>query len=75
MINIDEKLWKTTQDQFSNIAEFPIVTIDKDGNEIIKSGEYPFFCELLKSKSNACTGCRVRQMQRTYEVEVYECHA
>lgn len=75
MINVDMGLWKKVQDDFSTITKTPIVTIDHNGNEVVQSGVYPFFCELIKSKSDLCKDCRVRHMQELNKLEVYECHA
>lgn len=76
MIDLDIKLWKKVQDEFADIAKVPIVSIDKEGNEIIQSGSYPFFCEMIKSKSDLCKNCRVQHMMELKEkISVYECHA
>lgn len=76
MLDLDIKLWKKVQDEFADIAKVPIVTIDKEGNEVVQSGSYPFFCEMIKSKSDLCKNCRVQHMRELKDkISIYECHA
>lgn len=76
MINIDLKLWKKVQEDFANVVKLPVVTIDEKGEEIVKSNSYPFYCELIKSKSDLCKNCRIQHMRDLKEkIEIYECHA
>ncbi|MDP4012207.1 MAG: diguanylate cyclase [Candidatus Nanoarchaeia archaeon] len=76
MINIDWDLWKKAQDNLSRVSEYPLVTIDRDGNEKVVSNDYPFFCQMLKNKSNACKSCRIQELIRSnHEIEIFECHA
>lgn len=76
MINIDLKLWKKVQEDFAKVVKLPVITIDDKGNEILQSNSYPFYCELIKSKSDLCKNCRIQHMGDLKDkVEIYECHA
>ena len=76
MIDIDLKLWKKVQEDFANVVKLPVLTIDTEGNEIIQSNPYPFYCELIKNKSDLCKNCRIKHMEELKDkIEVYECHA
>ena len=47
---LDLTLWKDVQDRFAKEIGLPIYTIDREGNEVVVSGENPFLVSLIKSK-------------------------
>lgn len=50
---LDLDMVKEMQDEFFKAVKFPMTLIDLKGNEIIVSGKYPFFYEMLKKKDPA----------------------
>jgi diguanylate cyclase (GGDEF)-like protein len=76
---IDLGAWGKIQDKFSEVIKNPIYTIDKSGNIILKSGEFPFYCQIIhsKDKSDKCTSCRVCKFKelsaKKDEILVYYC--
>lgn len=59
--NVNLDLWKKMQDEFSRSIGLPISSVDTNGNEIVVSGKYPFFYDLLK-KENADFVAKTRIM-------------
>ncbi|MBR9692102.1 diguanylate cyclase [Candidatus Woesearchaeota archaeon] len=47
---LDISLWKYVQDKFAKELNLPVYTIDREGNEIVVSGENAFLIDLIKSK-------------------------
>ena len=76
---IDLDAWRKIQDKFSEVIKNPIYTIDKGGNIILKSGEFPFYCQIVhsKDKSDRCASCRVCKFKelagKKDEILVYYC--
>lgn len=44
---IDINSWKEVQDKFSKMLDLTLVTLDNKGNEILVSGEYPLFYQII----------------------------
>jgi len=47
--HIDFKAWEKIQNTFTDIVKLPVCTIDLDGNEILLTGELPYFSQILKT--------------------------
>src|SRR3990167_2403667 len=80
--NIDQKLWKSIQDKFSQIVGQPVITLDMDGKTISKSGEYPFFCQLMQNNAdgrNRCDSCQRSNFSKLInsdkKIMFFTCHA
>ncbi|MBW3011899.1 diguanylate cyclase [Candidatus Woesearchaeota archaeon] len=77
-INLD--LWKQIQDKFAEVIDLPIVTIDKDGNEIVVSKTRPLFCQMImKKKPELCRKCKTKNLAAMEKegkgIAFYYCHA
>ncbi len=76
---IDLKTWKKIQDKFSQVIINTIQTIDEKGNIIIKSGDFPFYCQIIQSKDkcNKCHKCRKEKFEelknKEDEILIYYC--
>lgn len=64
LIDIDS--WKKIQDKFSEAIGHPVYTIDKEAEVVYKSGDFPFFCQIIhsKDKKNKCHKIRQDMFER-----------
>lgn len=76
---IDLQTWGKIQDKFSQVITNTIQTIDEEGNILIKSGDFPFYCQIVQSKDR-CSGChkcrkeKFRQLKdQEDEILIYYC--
>ncbi|MBW2974596.1 diguanylate cyclase [Candidatus Woesearchaeota archaeon] len=79
---LDMELWNSLQDNFSESIETVVYTVDRKGEEISSSKEFPFFCQVIKSKDkglSSCRSCRLKFMERLEKegrkLILYYCHA
>jgi diguanylate cyclase (GGDEF)-like protein len=73
---VDETTWQLMQDQVAATIGLPVITVDKEGEVLFKSGEFPFFCELVDSKGKAhCTSCRKHWAREAEGIYEDVCHA
>ncbi|MBW2992100.1 diguanylate cyclase [Candidatus Woesearchaeota archaeon] len=47
---IDIESWKKIQDKFSEAIGQPVYTVDMEGEIVYKSGDFPFYCQIVHSK-------------------------
>jgi diguanylate cyclase (GGDEF)-like protein len=47
---LDTRLWEEVQDKFSREMGLAIYAVDREGKEVLASGESPFLIELIRSK-------------------------
>jgi diguanylate cyclase (GGDEF)-like protein len=66
---IDLDSWKKIQDKFSEVIGKPVFTIDKEGKVIHKSGDFPFYCQIVQSKDtkNKCQLKRAEVFEKLEE--------
>lgn len=57
---IDLDTWRKIQDKFSEVIHNLIYTIDFSGRIVLRSGEFPFYCQIVqaKDKNDKCALCR-----------------
>ncbi|MBN2368527.1 diguanylate cyclase [Candidatus Woesearchaeota archaeon] len=58
---IDIESWKKIQDKFSEVIGQPVYTIDKEGCIVHKSGDFPFYCQIVHSKDTKSRCHKIRQ--------------
>jgi len=72
---LDLNLWKEVQDRFSKELNLHIYVADREGNEVVVSGERPFLMELIKSKRPDLFKERnyrqINELDETKEAELY----
>ena len=63
---IDIESWKKIQDKFSEAVGQPVYTIDKEGEIVHKSGDFPFYCQIVHSKDtkNKCHKLRKEMFEK-----------
>ena len=63
---IDIESWKKIQDKFSEAVGQPVYTIDKEGEIVHKSGDFPFYCQIVHSKDtkNKCHNLRKEMFEK-----------
>lgn len=44
---LDINSWKEVQDKFSKMLDLTLITLDNKGNEVLVSGEYPLFYQII----------------------------
>jgi|GEM_PF-905913 len=77
---IDIESWKEIQDKFSEAIGQPVYTIDEDGEVVYKSGDFPFFCQIIHSrdKRNKCHKIRKEMFKKLKEgkeqILIYYCY-
>jgi diguanylate cyclase (GGDEF)-like protein len=78
LIDIDS--WKKIQDKFSDAIGQPVYIIDDGGELVYKSGDFPFFCQIVHSKDtrNKCHVIRQEMFNKLKESEepllIYYCN-
>jgi diguanylate cyclase (GGDEF)-like protein len=79
---IDTKLWKKVQDILAETIKLPVCSVDIKGNEILLSGELPFYCQILNSTERGkelCRKCKKYPIKELYnkkdKVLLYYCEA
>jgi diguanylate cyclase (GGDEF)-like protein len=77
---IDIESWKKIQDKFSDVIGQPVYTIDEEGNIVHKSGDFPFYCQIIHSKDrkNKCQGIRGEMFEKLKDTKdpliIYYCN-
>jgi len=73
---VDAETWQSVQDRLSALLGLPVVTVDMQGQVVFKSGQFPFFCELvMKRGAHFCTLCRQDWADKASGVYQDSCHA
>jgi diguanylate cyclase (GGDEF)-like protein len=74
--SINIELWQKTQDNFAKDEQYPIATIDLDGNEVSVSNKFSFFCQMVKNKNpELCRECRRNNLDNSEDAAILTCHA
>ena len=77
---VDLDSWKKIQDKFSETVGETVYTIDCNGNIIHKSGDFPFYCQIIQSKDskNRCHEMRKMMFEKLKEgkdqLVIYYCN-
>jgi diguanylate cyclase (GGDEF)-like protein len=77
---IDFESWKKIQDKFSDVIGQPVFTIDTEGNIVHKSGDFPFYCQIVQSKDKKCLCHNLRKdmleklKESKDQILIYYCH-
>ncbi|MFC1696836.1 diguanylate cyclase [Nanoarchaeota archaeon] len=79
---IDIQMWKKMQDAFARSIKLPTVTINKEGNILLLSNDFPYFCQLVQSTEEGkrqCQECRRKNYEKLKEekgrIQFFYCHA
>ena len=66
---LDLELWKKIQDKFAESVNVPIQTLDENANIVMKSKEFPFYCQIVQHKqigNEKCQSCRLKNFKKWF---------